>query len=517
MELARDHLKSPIHSHKDEYKIAEAMGAGLLKNISLLKHRGIETLKKLRVYGLLGGATDFDLCKMYAVFPNGNDINNFYMVFDSSTKTLRFKLIAENEFIQTFSSAPNDLKESNFSALYGFENPIRGRTLNETTFRELAKLDRGDEIECRRVFAHGFINEHSIQVLERLAELVEIQRQLLEGVDPVNADPNVKYDPEQIKSMTSDRSKHTGVSDSETSSDFFMETLAKDEEEEISDDSDVDLMEDLLNFMDDKQDKENRLENNIPHNCSNELFPRGNDCKKYGYVVMEKALSPYEIQIYKAIRDCPFFPKLFKYKIDEEKGKCALKLERLMILFKEFEYSRFDTSTANIFCLKLLVDLFGAIRTLHKLGFVHGDVTPGNVGYNPRTGTFQLFDFNNSRKITEAKSGSDDKFGGTEYFSSKRYENTGIYDKFDDYVGIMKTCLYCSTQIPGDYDISKDRDFSILIFRFIENDGHPSGRNITLYRHYTELIKKYWQKTGRNSDDPTIKNVINHIKTKQNK
>lgn len=111
VELARDHIKSPIYSHKDESKIAEAMGAGLLKNISLMKHRGVETLHKLRVYGLLGGATDFDLCKMYAVFPNGNDIDNFYMVFDSSTKQLRFKLLADNECIQTFSSAPNDLEK----------------------------------------------------------------------------------------------------------------------------------------------------------------------------------------------------------------------------------------------------------------------------------------------------------------------------------------------------------------------------------------------------------------------
>lgn len=78
---------------------------------------------------------------MYAVFPNGNDIDNFYMVFDSSTKQLRFKLLADNEFIQTFSSAPNDLEKTNFSALYGFENPVRGRALNETTYRELAKHD----------------------------------------------------------------------------------------------------------------------------------------------------------------------------------------------------------------------------------------------------------------------------------------------------------------------------------------------------------------------------------------
>ena len=79
-------------NHKDEDKIAYMMGSSLSKLLWLNRSKGQEFLKKLRVFGILGGATDFDLCQMYAVFPSVANNRDFYFVFDSSKTRLRFKL-----------------------------------------------------------------------------------------------------------------------------------------------------------------------------------------------------------------------------------------------------------------------------------------------------------------------------------------------------------------------------------------------------------------------------------------
>jgi hypothetical protein len=43
--------------------------------------------------------------------------------------------------------------------------------------------------------------------------------------------------------------------------------------------------------------------------------------------------------------------------------------------------------------------------TLYSIGYIHGDVAPGNVGFNEELRIWQLFDFDNARPIEEAARG----------------------------------------------------------------------------------------------------------------
>ncbi len=68
-ELSRRHLQDQLMSHEEEEKLAIALGASLLKLMGHFSSNGRAVLEKIRAFGILGGATDFDLCRVYPVFP----------------------------------------------------------------------------------------------------------------------------------------------------------------------------------------------------------------------------------------------------------------------------------------------------------------------------------------------------------------------------------------------------------------------------------------------------------------
>lgn len=512
LELSKDHLVASSHVHKDETKIAEAMGAGLLKNISLLKYKGYEIIKKLRVYGILAGATDFDLCKIYPVWPNPEDLNDFYMVFDSSTTDLRFRIFESNKFGQVMCEGADDAVQVGGEPICGFESS--GAPQNFVSSAWYGRIPNGikaEEIECRRVLSHGFINERSLQVLEKLGQLVEIQRQLLSDVDMNQADPNIKFSRDQIGSMTQGRSKHSYASDKEGKR-AKIGTVLYDQidvvisEEESSDD----VLEEAFENIGHTEEKENESwnENKLTGEKVLKLFPV--DEKSKYTATIEKRVSKYEIVVYEKVKEFPFYPKLYASKVVENgdgSRRMLLKLDCLVPLVDKLEYSTFEADSAVLFCSKLLVDLIGALWTLHQLGFVHGDLTPGNIGYSPKSGTFQLFDFDQSRTISDAKAGIG-HYRGTEDFRSDRFRDTGLYSELDDYVGLMKTCDHAYSRISGQYDFTEEKEFRPWAKPFIIDEANPNFYNRRMIaRFYTEMVKVYWERSGRNLDDPTIKNV----------
>ena len=73
------------------------MDASILKLLGQLSDNGRVSLEKLRVYGILGGSSDFDICRMYPVFPSSDveddDISGFFLVYETSKKLLRFNIL----------------------------------------------------------------------------------------------------------------------------------------------------------------------------------------------------------------------------------------------------------------------------------------------------------------------------------------------------------------------------------------------------------------------------------------
>ena len=98
VEIAKTSLNSDLFSHKDQEKMAIGMAASLLKLFSLTWGRGKTCLTQLKIYGLLCGGTDFDVCRLYPVFPDDSS-DEFFFVFESSKKALRFRILERNEEI----------------------------------------------------------------------------------------------------------------------------------------------------------------------------------------------------------------------------------------------------------------------------------------------------------------------------------------------------------------------------------------------------------------------------------
>ena len=205
VELARDHLIQPNVNHKDEDKICFFMGASLLRFLWLNRDKDQEFLTKLRVYGLLCGASDFELYSMYAVFPSPNDNRDFYFVFDTSKKHLRFNILEYNSFDddEFFTKAADFERHGETSFKYpdtcaaaaqegDYTEEIFAQIKSETlaefeTVELIANNPLNNAIDPYKSFNErirntGHTNVHSLRILEKLAELVQMQKDLLSGM-----------------------------------------------------------------------------------------------------------------------------------------------------------------------------------------------------------------------------------------------------------------------------------------------------------------------------------------------
>jgi serine/threonine protein kinase len=139
----------------------------------------------------------------------------------------------------------------------------------------------------------------------------------------------------------------------------------------------------------------------------------------------------HELAIYKLpeIIQSPFFPKLLDFQILPKGRMCSMGrfiLERVLPL--EYYAGPVGTVIAAFF------DCIEALNVLHGAGFVHGDISPGNVGFNDAVGKWQIFDFDQSRQVEDAA--TNQKQGGTPGFRSEKYEKTGFLTPADDFISL---------------------------------------------------------------------------------
>jgi hypothetical protein len=139
------------------------------------------------------------------------------------------------------------------------------------------------------------------------------------------------------------------------------------------------------------------------------------------------------------IRDSPFFPKLRCG--TENNGVLNITLEALLLQRNHARHLPSHWATElriQLSISRILLDIMGALRTLHEAGFVHSDVSVNNIGFNFETGTWQLFDFNQSLPIEESLSTV--RRGGTKGYRSLAAEKSGIFRPLDDYIALARTC-----------------------------------------------------------------------------
>ena len=219
-------------------------------------------------------------------------------------------------------------------------------------------------------------------------------------------------------------------------------------------------------------------------------------------ICVKKEASKYELEVYEAIKDSACFPKCFGYVQLPDSNKIELKLEQIVSDYRTnrlLKPDEQDESTVSVTASKMIVDLFGALITLHSVGFVHGDISPGNVGYNESKGIWQLFDFDNSRPIEEAAEGIR-KFKSTKGFTSSQFLESGLYYSFDDFVGLQKTMKLFF----GRAEFNVDPEMKEIMGLFDKNKVIDV---IELRRVYFKAVQVLWNRI-RNSSDPSIVNAV---------
>jgi len=165
--------------------------------------------------------------------------------------------------------------------------------------------------------------------------------------------------------------------------------------------------------------------------------------KSIAWIKLGKSYSKYECSVYAndIIRSTPLFPLLLSYKRNCNAAILIIEQVVPMGQFVEKFPERWDSPThIHMTVARFLLDLMGALRTLHSFGFVHADISPNNVGYNQRTGTWQLFDFDHALPIDVAA--NKPTRGGTRGYRSIMFKETGLFTTFDDYISLMLACRY---------------------------------------------------------------------------
>jgi hypothetical protein len=80
-------------THRDETKLAIIMAAALLQQMKLMRGKGAKVLSQLKVFGLLIGGPDFEVCSMFPVVNEiTQDTFDIDFVFVTSRSELRYRM-----------------------------------------------------------------------------------------------------------------------------------------------------------------------------------------------------------------------------------------------------------------------------------------------------------------------------------------------------------------------------------------------------------------------------------------
>lgn len=110
----------------------------------------------------------------------------------------------------------------------------------------------------------------------------------------------------------------------------------------------------------------------------------------------------HELLVISSLHDSPFFPKLISMKKTEKDGGAILELERVVPFITVAKYypNMFEPENEDHLSLimsNIMVDLIGALITMHGKGIRYGQIKKESFGWNTTKQIWQLFDFRDSK------------------------------------------------------------------------------------------------------------------------
>ena len=406
VEIDRMQLKDNF-DHKDIVKLAVSMGAALKKLIGTCRYESREVLSNLCVFGLLIGGTQFDVCVIYADFGNasesefgpGNIFPAFNLVFRYSREYWRFDLYGSQKI--------ND-RDTNL-ADYFFTEPIDvdKRKYHNISFQIIPpdlswdrnKSSRKYKIESRHFFESiaqdndinmpeqsisnsdwkmpNIINLQTIDILKSLVLIITNQIETFDSIIKSNniiLSPN--YSSEEEKFMYSRRLS-------------FLIPKGRRSSTSICSQMQLDSIEcNLQSSWHEYQWKEVKK--------SDEIFK---------YKIYKLSMMPEnflkEISVLKALSIFPYFPSLKDISITSAFNvtysvENVVLFDEFIEMFPDFWHSDRE-HLIHVTFLNILLDLMGALISMHNKGISHGNIYYGSIGWNIKKKLWQTFSFKSSK------------------------------------------------------------------------------------------------------------------------
>ena len=551
MEASNEPMSTEM-CHKDELKIAIQMTAALLKLISVCRTAGKEFLANRKIYGLLIGSTDIEVCVAFPVFDDvpeiswGPDIRSHLIIlFQNSHKHWRQNLfLSENIANELNSNVQKNcvkgnscfMKDRSQSSVADFinnqsaiiENLVNAplSTLRKQSLKlinddyEFGNSQNAEEFRTTTVSQmKADVNWNCLSIIKYVSDEVKKQASELKEAFPSDNfesfDDSFKFDFEQISTMGPSKSKSSAST--RTPNSKKLSKMARFE----SKSSENSPSRRKKRFVSAEKEPEFDLGllDNVPEpNRIKTTVERSVDASGVNILNVKKRYSPYEIEIYKnnLIASSHFFPKLFKFEIQQSDQQkiIVLTLERIQSVefyFKKFLYPD-EGHDRNFFASilsKFLLDLFGAVRTLNRAGYVHSDISLNNIGFNESKGVWQLFDFDSSLPIKESL--ETERECGTSGFISRYAEKSGIFTTIDDFISVLKCWKFiCEEWIGGRYFES---DFESIISCL--SDVNSENQKFNDDQFYLDTFNLYCKfsnfSSNTDSDTSNVADISYHI------
>ena len=454
VEIGKSPLRSPSICHKDEQRMAQMMRLSLKMRLKYFRASPISELAKMRAYGLLIGGFDVELCEMLPqleILPDEQTCSVKF-VFCTSRDTWRFSFlelpppaaadsigeetVVSEEEEESDTAASNSL-DSNTQGLPRFvcdgadeqifyfnpsqncgQSPFDASDPSSTASAEILSSSTTNADDAALMLAlnrHGVINRTAIRAVAmvqgRILKQTELSLIPARGSSDDSSGSGVDS---SSHSVDEGRSGHSSGTPSKRSRSTSSSRSSRQPPRKAS------------------RSEGETLIDPFPHPTVDVKKPQ--DSSDEVGVYLHPSISA---------SDC--FPKLVSFAILDEGATIKLTLERILT-WKPFLKAEKENWLLPRLIIKFLKEIGEALGVLHGAGFVHGDVSPNNVGYNERLGRFQLFDFNHSRSVEEA--GRYKRRGGTRGFRSISYERSWLFSPQDDYVSLYLCALVMVDEYP---------------------------------------------------------------------
>ncbi len=216
-----------------------------------------------------------------------------------------------------------------------------------------------------------------------------------------------------------------------------------------------------------------------------------------------------------------YHPKLLGLKRNGEQVEFKMEfLEDIPKFMKRIYKKPYFEEEFSLHSARFMIDSLISLHNLHFSSYVHGDISPRNIGLSRKDGKWKIFDFGQSFLLTQT---NEERSGGTSDFRDPLHYNEeaglGIFCKEADLFSLMKTFvkafthrLYCGGLCESSDPLSPlHSDLNRIAFSVVNSEIKKVEERPSLkecLRSLLVILSKYYLRSGDLSESVAIASKI---------